>query len=483
MVAKLLLLACALSVAQPPDRSAWHLQPQLAQGQELVYSGTFTEEAQTPGVHFQRTYRMELHVCVLDAGPRKSQVAFLTVLALKANRPERDPSAPATTSVRLELAEVDDCGCVHGRPGSNLAVPLEGAPTAECGAFVETPTTRVAVSQFWEAAEPGRPPRTWRLAGTEAVAGATCVKLVGQQQSDDWNNPRADRSAWRRQDIIWLSPQLGIAYRVERVLERRDPAREMPTHRAVLAYELDSRLTYPGELFVARRQEIQQAQKFFEEASQLLREPTSHRAQIEAELKRIAFHLEAQPPTPYRKAVLQIQRRLEAARRGEVAPEASTEEATLPAQVAAVGRPGPDFVATNLLNGKSARLQRLLGRPLLICFYNPATETGEEVLRFAQGLCERHPNRILVLGMAVTDDTECVRKQHAALKLSFPVLDGNGLHLTYEVKETPRLVLMDAEGIVRGLYTGWGPQSSQEITGELQRLLPKEAEGGPPVNK
>jgi hypothetical protein len=456
-------------VAQPPERSAWLLQPRLARGQELVYSGTFTEEAQTPGVHFQRAYRLELHACVLDAGPPKAQMAFLTVLALKANRPERESAA--ATSVRLELAEVDDRGRVRGRPGSNLAVPLEGPPTAECGAFVDAPATRVTINQFWEAAEQGRPPYSWRVDGTEAVAGTPCIKLVGHQQADEWNSPRADRSAWRRQDTVWLLPQLGIACRVERVIERRDPAHEAPTHRAILRYELDSRLTYPGELFASRRQEILQAQKYFEEAAPLLRQPAQQKAQIDAELKRIRYYLEAQAPTPYRKAVLQVQRRLEAALRGEIAPETTVPEELMPAPVVAVGRPAPDFVATDLLNSQSVRLQRLFGRPILICFYNPRTDTGDEVLRFAQDLSQRHLNRLLVLGMAVTDDAEGARKQHTSLRLSFPILEGNGLHATYGVEATPRLVVVDAEGTVRGLYTGWGAHSSREITEELQRWL------------
>jgi hypothetical protein len=471
MVAKLCLLTCALTVAQPADRADWLLQPQLARGQELVYSGAFTEEAQTPGVQFQRTYRLDLHVFVLDTSTRKAQAAFLTTLALKTNRPQREAPAPPT-SVRLELADIDTHGHLRGRPGINLAVPLEGPPTVECGAFLEVPVARVGVSTFWEVAEDGRPPRTWRVTGTEAVAGTTCVKIVGQQQSDDWNSPRADRAAWRRRDTVWLSPKLGIAYRVERVLERRDPAREAPTHRSVLRYELDSRLTYPGELFVSRQQEILQAQKFFDEAAPLLRQPAQHKQQLDAVLKRVAYHLETQPPTPYRTAVLQVQRRLEAARRGELPPEVPATETTPTAQVAALGMRAPDFVATDLLTGQSARLQRLLGHPLLICFYNPQTDTGVEVLRFAQGLTERHRG-MSVVGMAVTDDVAFVRKQHATLRLSFPVLDGNGLHVTYNVDATPRLVVLDGEGFVRGLYTGWGGHSAREITEELERWLAK----------
>jgi peroxiredoxin len=472
MVTKLFLLTCALTVSQPLDRSTWLLRPQLSRGQELVYSGTFTEEAQTPGVHFQRSYRLALNVCVLDAGPTQAQVAFLTVLSLRANRPEFE-SSTGPTSVRLEVTEVDEHGRVRGRPGTNLSIPLEAPPTVECGAFIEAPSQRVGIGQFWEVAEQGRPPRTWRVSGTGAIGGANCVILSGDQQSDDWNIPRGDRGAWRRRDTVWLAPQLGVAYRVERVVERRDPAREAPTHRVILRYDLDTRMTYPGDLFAARRQEILQAQKFFEEAAPLLRQPSQQRGPIEAELKRIAHHLDAQPPTPYRQAILQIQRRLEAARRGEITPVATVEDAAPQPQVATVGRPVPDFVATNLLTGQSARLQRLLGRPLLLCFYNPHTATGATVLGFAQGLCERHGGKISVVAMAIGDDVQEVRKQHAELRLPFPVLDGSGLHVTYGVDATPRLVLVDAGGIVRGLYTGWGAHSSREINEELQRWLPK----------
>ena len=108
-----------------------------------------------------------------------------------------------------------------------------------------------------------------------------------------------------------------------------------------------------------------------------------------------------------------------------------------------------------------------------MCFYDPHTETGAAVLGFAQGLCERFPGKITVLGMAMGDDVKEVRKQHAEMRLPFAVLDGNGLHLTYGVDATPRLVLVDASGIVRGMYTGWGSHSSREISEELHAGPPK----------
>ena len=66
-----------------------------------------------------------------------------------------------------------------------------------------------------------RPLRTWQVAGTELLAGTTCVKLTGAQQSEHWASPRADDVAWRRKDTVWLAPRLGIAQKIERVIERR----------------------------------------------------------------------------------------------------------------------------------------------------------------------------------------------------------------------------------------------------------------------
>src|SRR4051794_21075892 len=58
------LAACALALGQTPDRGAWSINPQLAPGLELVYSGTFTEKSVIPNVQTERTYRLENHIFV-----------------------------------------------------------------------------------------------------------------------------------------------------------------------------------------------------------------------------------------------------------------------------------------------------------------------------------------------------------------------------------------------------------------------------------
>src|SRR4029077_13975125 len=112
----------------------------------------------------------------------------------------------------------------------------------------------------------GRPPRAWQIVGAESVGGITCVKVVGTQQSDDWERPRGDQASWRRHDTVWLIPQMGIAQKVERVIECREPARREPSHRSVVRYELESKPTYPGRFLEDRRRETLKAKKFQDEA-------------------------------------------------------------------------------------------------------------------------------------------------------------------------------------------------------------------------
>jgi hypothetical protein len=111
------------------------------------------------------------------------------------------------------------------------------------------------------------------------------------------------------------------------------------------------------------------------------------------------------------------------------------------------------------------------GRPVLVFFYNPASGTGKEVLHFAMELHQKHGDHLGIMAMAVTNDPEVARKQHADWRLPFAVLDGKGLHVTFGVDSTPRLVVLDGEGTLRYATTGWGIQTPKEISEELSRCL------------
>jgi len=288
------------------------------------------------------------------------------------------------------------------------------------------------------------------------------------QKSDDWDKPRGDRAAWRRIDRVWLAPRLGVACRVQRVIERRESGRRDPTYKSVLDYDQEEPMQYPGRLYDERQREIVQAHAFSEAAAQLLATPAKNGPQLAALLNRIAYHLDRQPQTPYREAIFQVKRRVEAAQRGETPPEVATEEKPETPSVAAVGGAAPDFMAPNMVTSGTFHLRQTRGKPVLLVFYNPASPTTAGVLAYAQKMSDSYKG-LTVLALSVSGDVDAIKKQRATLKLTFPVLDGSGLHISYGVEGTPKLMLLDGNGVVRGDYVGWGSETPGAVMNELRR--------------
>jgi peroxiredoxin len=480
MLATFWLLGLVLGTSQTPTRPSpaapataradWILTPRLARGQELVYRGSFSEEAGSR-VQLQRGYRFEVRYFVLDAPPKGvSMVALTTLHDRQSTATVRESTARVA---RLERIRLDLSGKATAEPGVSLLVPPEGAPTVEVGAFFELPRTRPTVGQTWETTEPNRPVMAWKLVGPETAGGQPCVKLVAVQQSDDWDRPRADRPAWRRVETVWVSPRTGLATRVERVIEQREPARTEVARKSVLRYELDSDLVYPARLAEDRRQEIQQAFGFRDAAAPMLTEPGKYAKQIPALQKRIGTHLQTHPPTPYREAVLAVKRSVDAAARGEVVKPVHHETAQPVITAATIGEPAPDFVATEVTGSGSGRLARWKGKEVLLCFYHPSSYTAAEMLRFAQEVQTSLGKHVQVVGLSVSDDSTAILKQQAELKVTFPILFGGGLRASYGVDSTPRLVVVDATGVVRAAYTGWGRETADEVLTEVKRWLPR----------
>src|SRR5205085_3531991 len=83
----------------------------------------------------------------------------------------------------------------------------------------------------------------------------------------------------------------------------------------------------------------------------------------------------------------------------------------------------PDIVVTDLASKKPVRLYELLGRPILIIFYNPQSSTGANTLQFAKRVHDKYPAKVNILGLAMTNKLSAALKQHKDLELPFPVAD------------------------------------------------------------
>lgn len=471
MLTTLILWTSLAAVSQAGERTEWPLAPRLARGQELVYRGTVTEQSLSRGVQFSKTYRLETRGLVLDLKADAADMAFLTRLSQQQQQIASDkPEATETASLRLEVAEVDGVGRVGTPHGVPAGIALDGPSTWETGWLLEMPKLPVTIGQTWTVKEANRPALKVKVVGLEPIGNVTCVKLVAEQEAEEWAKPRGDTVAWRRKDTLWILPKLGIAQRVIRELERREPAHKEPDYRLTTHYDLDSTLRYDNLFLDDRKREILTTRQFDEALKGLLPKAQQNAAAFKQIVARIDQFTEKYPLTPYREALLRTRK---------LALDAS--ENRLPPQVAdtpkverlTVGKPAPDFLVEDFRTKESVSLRKWKGKALLMVFYLPGSESVRLFMRYVQGLAEQHSDQdLVVLGFAMSDDAAKTADTIERMRLTFPTLAGKALKFSYEVEATPRFVVVDSEGVVRGAYTGWGPEIAPALGADLKRCLP-----------
>ncbi len=150
--------------------------------------------------------------------------------------------------------------------------------------------------------------------------------------------------------------------------------------------------------------------------------------------------------------------------------------------IAAVGRPAPDFIAPDMLTNESTRLRRWKGKPMLLMFYSTRSPFSIELLQLAQDVQTAGKDDVAVVILVLSNDPETVRKQWTEAHVTVPVLDGRGLRQSYDVKDTPKMLVIDADGVVRGVEVGWGPETRATILEDLRLCKPrKNGEKEPPA--
>jgi hypothetical protein len=452
----------ALGQSEPPVL-------QLVRGQEIVHQGQYVEERLAEANHSTRSFQIETRAFVLEAEPGSYEAALYTVLRMQGSL-DLSGVGQRPVSVRLETVRVDGQGKVIPHEGSALLVPLVGPPTTECGQFVDLPGRLDRLNQTWQVSDGSRPVRTWTYLGWDDAGGIRCQKLEGVQQSADWDQPRADQAAWKRVDRVWL--RQGIAYKLERTIERRLPAHERPTDRSVMRLELQSELVYPGKLYEGRCRDITQAGAFAAALAPYLAAPaTVGPKTFDDLLIKIRHYVDSEPPTPYRDAILQVMRGVDTARRGESPPQLKGEEGNQGTESLVQGERAPDFVAVNAVTRRTVGLRNFLGKPTLMVFYHPRTEAALSALHFAHRMENSSGQAVHSAGFALVDTVEGARQQQGDLYVGIPIFVAASMKQSYGVQTTPKIVILDAAGVARAAFEGWGPETGSAVAAELRRLL------------
>jgi peroxiredoxin len=148
------------------------------------------------------------------------------------------------------------------------------------------------------------------------------------------------------------------------------------------------------------------------------------------------------------------------------------------------GRPLPAFHGVTL-EGRRVSVSDLLGKRLVIFFFNPTVREARPVTEAVRAIAEqRGEHNFRILGIATGADSSDARAFVASEGIDFPVIDDSTAQLAirFRLREPLALVGVDAEGYVSfGLTSLQDNAEANAVEGSLRRALrlPDPNEAGP----
>jgi peroxiredoxin len=135
--------------------------------------------------------------------------------------------------------------------------------------------------------------------------------------------------------------------------------------------------------------------------------------------------------------------------------------------------PAPDFALTDL-EGESFRLGEQRGRVVLLDFWATWCGPCRLSLPHLQELHKRFGERgLLVVGIDIGEDAETVREFVEERGLTFRMLldEGDEVSPLFRVTGLPHTVLIDREGQVVKVYTGFAPEMAERMQTDIEAML------------
>jgi thiol-disulfide isomerase/thioredoxin len=138
-----------------------------------------------------------------------------------------------------------------------------------------------------------------------------------------------------------------------------------------------------------------------------------------------------------------------------------------------IGRPAEEFATTDL-DEKPQALANYRGKVVLLDFWYRGCGWCILAMPQLRELAEHYRDRpVVLLGMNTDSKVEDAKFVVEKLKLETPNLKAEGLPERFKVHGFPTMILIDQEGIIRDVHTGWSPTLKDDFIAKIDRLLEK----------
>ena len=478
-----LLIATSLG-AEPSERSSHPIAPQFEARQELVWSGIYTEEINRGSTKRRRAFDFETRLLVLNRRDTGTELALLTSFTLQPDPQTKEP-IPAPL-VRLELIHVATNGKVtsiqpapwlDNQPAERKTLPplpLEGLPTFETGMFIEIPSPTLAEGLTWDSAESGRPFRSWKVVRIQHPRGAHCFQMVSEQESDNWSQGSSTRPLFRRTEEIQLAASSGFACKVDRRIEKKDPNSSEVNVDSRLIYEQKSKSRLTGDAFREQFDELREVIYSQAVLDQLMPKVGRDPKPFDGLLNHIStyeINFKSREESSFREVLVQLKQKAEMARRGQIPPNLNADE-TIETNFSELklNQSAADLLVSRLDDEGKLRLKRLRNTPVVLLYLQPTSSALRESLEFSDRLISKYEDRLAVVPLMI-GKLETLGTIRREWQIKLPIYDGNEARLRHRVESTPRVVILDREGVVRAILDGWGKESPELIQRELEKWV------------
>jgi hypothetical protein len=266
---------------------------------------------------------------------------------------------------------------------------------------------------------------------------------------------------------VCVSPTDGLVATFTRTLVRREGTERVGS--VVTTLELQSCVKL-GVKYRETRAEVEAAWAFAAEYDQL-RASRAKADVLDAHRREVVRFAELRASgTSFRPAVDAVLRKFEA----NAAPPVTVRAAPPTATVSpTVGKPAPDFACADVDKPTGrVRLSGVRGKPAVVVFFKPGSETSEDTLTLCEALFRAYGDKVSVIPLSLGGELQAASKQRAALKYGVPVYDGADVREKYAVTSYPQFFVIDGEGTLRWAFdAGIGPEVGKLVKTEVDKLL------------